>query len=95
MGGIIQFSTPATQKVTTDSFFGGCPHCGKGNSYLNVGRDHWCYCPEHKTKWCIGSNPFSGWQEETEEDWKRNEYRLAECTTVEPVYHARTENSFD
>ena len=95
MGEIIPFPASVTYKVTTDSLFGGCPHCGHGHSYLNVGRDHWSYCAEHKTKWCIGSNLFSGWQEETEEDWKRNEYRLAECMTVKPVYEIRTEDSFD
>ena len=61
---------------------------------MNVGPNHWFYCAEHKTKWCIGSNLFFCWKEETEADWKRNEYRLAEYMTVEPIYDTRTENSF-
>ena len=26
-------------KVETDEYFGGCPHCGGNNGFLNVGRE--------------------------------------------------------
>jgi hypothetical protein len=68
-------------KVVTN-FFGGCPHCGRGDDYLNVGRSHWFVCREHKVKWLAGSNLFSSWREETEEDWRRNAATLAEYREV-------------
>jgi hypothetical protein len=71
--------------ANTDLFFGGCPHCGGMNYVLNVGRDHWVTCDRHKTKWKIGSNLFSSWQNETEADWTRNSYHLTNYRSVEPI----------
>jgi hypothetical protein len=47
--------------------FGVCPTCNKTDGYINIGRGHWFYCAQHKIKWCVGENLFSGWQDETEE----------------------------
>lgn len=66
-------------------YFGGCPECGRNDGYLNVGREHWGMCDKHKTKWWIGSNLFSSWKEETEEEWKKNAERLSAYQEVEPV----------
>ena len=79
------------QRVTTDEYFGGCPQCGKNNGFLNIGRGHWFVCDDHKTTWLIGSNLFSCWRDETEADWQRNDYRLAEYSNVEPIYPEPTE----
>ena len=49
-------------------YFGGCPECGSQDGYFNVGRDHWVVCEKHKTRWCIGSNLFSSWRDETKEE---------------------------
>ena len=71
------------------SDFGDCPECGCGESevlMLNVGRDHWQYCPRHKTRWLIGSNLFSSWRHETEADWQRNREVLEGCREVEPRF---------
>jgi hypothetical protein len=68
-----------------EDYFGGCPECGKCDRILNVGRDHWSVCFEHKNKWHVGSNLFSSWREETETDWERNERLLLDCVTVEPL----------
>lgn len=61
-------------KVTTDEYFGGCPHCGQNDGYINSGPDHWFVCDQHKTKWCAGSNLFSSWHDEDEEERKRNRF---------------------
>jgi hypothetical protein len=68
-----------------DQGFGGCPICHGSSGYLNVGPEHYFFCHEHKTKWCVGSNLFGCWREESDEEWLRNEYRLANYRTVEPV----------
>ena len=65
--------------------FGGCPHCGQNDGYLNDGRDHWFRCDRHKVKWWVGSNLFSSWRDEDEETWRLNRFRLAEYMTVSPI----------
>jgi hypothetical protein len=65
---------------------GGCPHCQSNDGWLNIGRDEWAICHRHQVKWRLGSNLFSDWKNETEEDWTRNRYRLDRYMTVEPVY---------
>jgi hypothetical protein len=53
-------------------YFGGCPFCGRNSGgYINVGRSHWGRCDEHRVKWCIGSNLFSDWQQQTEQAQKK------------------------
>ena len=88
MGNVVKLDS---RRVITDEPFGGCPECGKCDGYLNVGRNHWAVCDTHKTTWCIGSNLFSNWHHETEADWQRNEYRLAEHSIVEPIRPEPTE----
>ena len=82
---VVPFPKTETDTVTTDQYFGGCPYCGGNDGYLNVERGHWFMCDRHKTKWCAGSNLFSGWRDENEEVWRLNRFRLAEYMTVEPV----------
>ena len=90
MGEVIDF--PGTRSpITTDEYFGGCPHCGGCDRYMNVERDHWCVCDGHKTKWCIGSNLFSSWRDESEDVWRENEYRLANYMMVKPIYPEPTD----
>ena len=84
MDNVLQFKP----KPTTDETFGGCPHCGRNNGYLNVGRDHWFICDRHKTKWLAGSNLFTGWRDEGEEIWKKNRFKLAGYMVVEPMKSA-------
>lgn len=69
-----------------DNYFGGCPECGGNDGYLNVGRNHWYICHEHKTRWLLGSNLFSSWQEQSEEDWKRNAELISDYKNVEPIF---------
>ncbi len=65
--------------------FGGCPTCGAGAQYLNVGREHWFVCRLHEVKWLVGSNLFSGWRHEEDWEWEENERELAGYEEVEPL----------
>jgi hypothetical protein len=72
--------------VTTEEYFGGCPHCGANDGLYNTGKAHWFVCHKHKTIWFGGINLFSIAKMQTEaeqrEIWKRVErYRHAK-----PVY---------
>jgi hypothetical protein len=60
---IINFPKPGSR----EDYFGVCPICRMQNGYLNDGRVHWFVCNTHMTKWCVGSNLFSSWRDETEE----------------------------
>jgi hypothetical protein len=64
--------------------FGVCPICKGHDGYLNVGRDHWFKCDEHKVRWHVGSNLFSSWHDESEEDWEENARILSEYEEVGP-----------
>lgn len=67
------------------TYDGDCPYCGT-SLYMNIGRDQYGYCPEHKVSWWIGSNVFSSWLYEGEETWERNARKLANYRRVEPWY---------
>ena len=84
MGEVVRL-LDARAAITTDEYFGGCPQCGRNDGYMNIGREHWFVCNRHKTKWLIGSNLFSGWKDEDEGVWTRNEYRLENYMEVEPI----------
>jgi hypothetical protein len=51
-----------------EHYWGCCPTCHQYDGYINIGRGHWFYCGEHKIRWCTGSNLFSTWQNETDEE---------------------------
>ena len=78
------------ERPETGEYFGGCPHCGQTDGYVNIGREHWFVCDRHKTKWHVGSNLFSCWRHEDEETWRRNEYLLQNYMTVDPIYPTPT-----
>lgn len=65
-----------------EQYFGNCPTCHKTNGYVNIGRHHWFICHQHQVRWCEGSNLFSGWREETEEDWRRNWEEIKDYQSV-------------
>lgn len=54
-----------------DHHFGVCPECHKNDGFINAGCSHWFYCKEHKTRWRFGSNLFSCWRDETEDEQRR------------------------
>jgi len=82
MNNVIQLPAPDANAEV----FGGCPNCGCTSRIWNIYKSHWAVCIIHKTKWYIGENLFSNWRKETEGDWLKNTYRLAEFKEVEPVY---------
>jgi hypothetical protein len=67
------------------SHFGGCPVCGNASHVLNVERDHYYTCDEHKKRWRVGSNLFSSWRHENEETWEENKKVLEGYEEVDPV----------
>jgi hypothetical protein len=54
-----------------EGYFGLCPVCHKYDGRANAGRSHHFYCKEHKTSWCAGSNLFSDWRHQTEEEQRK------------------------
>ena len=79
--------------ITMLECFGGCPYCGDSDGYLNIERDHWGICRTHQVKWHFGSNLFSCWRHQTEEQWLRNTYELAGYREVESVLPAQLADS--
>src|SRR5579863_4829145 len=80
-----------TSTMQPDYYFGACPHCEQTDGYVNAGRDHWYICKEHRVMWWVGSNLFSGWRDETEEEQRRvwNENGIGHFTVIEPVYFSQ------
>lgn len=64
--------------------FGVCPHCGRNDGYLNVGRAHYFICHQHKMKWWIGDNLFSSWRHESETDFQDNRELLQSYQEIDP-----------
>lgn len=97
---VVEF--PQTDDGEGDNYFGVCPTCKKYSGCLNIGRDHWFYCKAHKTKWWIGSNIFSSWRNETEEDHYRNARYLSNFADMSgpPTYsenppdHRETDDNY-
>lgn len=58
--------SPTTTNNT--EILGSCPECGGCDGYVNAGRTHRAYCLAHKASWLVGSNLFSGWKDETEDE---------------------------
>jgi hypothetical protein len=64
--------------------FGECPICHGNDGCRSIGPDHWYSCDTHRTKWCIGSNLFSGWKELTRDECLQNAAHLAGYREVKP-----------
>ncbi len=76
---------PALVRAVYQERFGACPECGQASTVLNIGREHWFVCHDHKIKWHVGSNLFSAWKEENQETWDKNADTLSGYREVEPV----------
>jgi len=68
-----------------EDHFGNCPVCSQTNGCLNIGRNFWFVCHQHKTKWFAGNSLFSGWQFEPESNWLTNAALLNKYRDVEPI----------
>ena len=79
----------ASNKIDSqDDHFGLCPTCGQTDGYLNVDRDHYFVCHEHKLRWLIGSNLFSTWRDEDPDVWQKNSDLLSGYREIRPHYYA-------
>ena len=80
-----------------DDHFGTCPECGYHDGHQNVGKSHWFICHRHHTRWNVGSNLFSSWRGETEEQ-QRHAYEVepgwGAYDVVEPHHAARPTTTF-
>src|SRR5271154_7284635 len=67
-------------------WLGGCPLCHCNDGMIHIGPSHWVYCKTHKVNWTIGSNLFSSWRHQTEDEQRRiyHELGFADFTEVEP-----------
>ena len=74
-----------TGSDSIDDHFGVCPTCGKTDGYLNIGSRHWFVCHAHRVRWCVGSNLFSSWRDETKEQWQANADRIEDYQEIEPA----------
>jgi hypothetical protein len=72
------------EEALPKDYFGVCPKCGEVDDYINIGRGHWFYCQEHKTKWWGGENIFSSWREQTEDE-QRAKYAALDFGSYERV----------
>lgn len=67
---------------------GGCPECGRNDGHHNVGAGHWGLCHQHRTRWFIGANLFSGWREESEAEQRAQFAAVADYAKVEARWSA-------
>jgi hypothetical protein len=73
---------------SSDDFIGLCPICHTNDGFINTGRTHVGYCKEHKKSWLVGSNLFSNWRHETEEEQRRiwADVGMDDFENVEPYF---------
>jgi hypothetical protein len=71
--------------------FGLCPTCHKTDGCANVGKSHRFFCKEHKVSWFVGSNIFSSWRDQTEEEQRRiwDQIGLNDFENVVPYFYPR------
>jgi hypothetical protein len=62
------------EQRSSAAHFGGCPECGGMDGIINIGSSHWLRCDRHKVMWCVGSNLFSGWRDQTEDQQRKIYY---------------------
>jgi hypothetical protein len=86
MSAITNDNSARPPMITTEEYFGGCPHCGKTNGYRNAGRSHWFFCDDHRVIWHIGTNLFSSWQNETEAEQEEKWKHIENYSEVTPIY---------
>jgi hypothetical protein len=86
-----QFKPRTGDPEKLDDHFGLCPVCHRTDGFANAWKSHVFYCKEHKTLWFAGSNLFSSWRDQTEEEQRRiwKEIGLDEFEYVEPYHHPR------
>lgn len=70
---------------------GVCPKCSKSDGFVNLGKEHWFICRDHKTKWFGGTNLFEGWQNQTVAQAEAIEVMLNNYTEIIPLRNSEEE----
>ena len=81
MGVVLPFRPPVPAR------FGRCPNCGGATAVLNIGKSHWAYCDEHRSKWFVGCSLLARPRGEGPREWLANSQRLASFREVAPLQH--------
>jgi hypothetical protein len=73
-------------KKQADGYFGLCPHCRNTDGYINISKNRWFICAEHKMMWFVGINLFSSWKDQTGDEQRRiySEFGIGDFVEVEP-----------
>jgi hypothetical protein len=79
-------------KPRAEDHFGLCPICRRTDGYLNAGRTHVFFCEEHRVCWTAGSNLFSSWRHETDEEQRAAFERIEGFREVTPFFWPRKSN---
>jgi hypothetical protein len=81
-----------TSAMQPNYYFGACPQCQKTDGYTNIGPHQWFFCKTHKVKWWAGTNIFSDWRDETEDEQRANYggIGLGEFKHIEPIYYSQS-----
>ncbi len=61
-----------------------CPLGHASDGHLNLGRQHWGVCHEHRLRWLIGENLFSAWRDEDPARWRKAAQLLDDHAVIEP-----------
>jgi hypothetical protein len=70
-----------------DNQFGLCPYCRKTDGYMNLEKEHWFACHEHKVRWWGGRGIFSTYRFESELDQWRNWLKIVGYTVLSGHEH--------
>jgi hypothetical protein len=68
-----------------------------GDLVVNVGRHHFAVCERHARYHYCGSNLFSGWREQPEEDWRKAVelfWQATAISAVDALYLAHAEQNY-
>ena len=64
---------------------GVCSKCGKTDGFVNLGKEHWFICRDHKSKWLAGINMYEGWKNQTVAQTESIELMLSSYKEIVPL----------
>lgn len=70
---------------------GVCPKCAKTDGFVNLGKEHWFICRDHKSKWFAGVNMYEGWKNQTVAQAESIEMMLSSYKEVVPLRNVEEE----
>jgi hypothetical protein len=73
---LIRRPSTAIPEDPNDDHWGYCPECHRNDGFLNYGSTHYMICRTHRLAWCVGSNLFSAWREDSELEQTRQQILL-------------------